>query len=138
MTTKLKPPARRKSSAEREEWLNAINGLFSQVKEWADAEGWATKEYEKTIREELLGEYVAPKLLVHAPEGRLMLDPIGRSVPGAIGLVDMYAVPSLDYMLLLRHDDGWMVKSNRTWSKPTAWNKRTFLRHARRLLKMAE
>ena len=124
--------------AAQEEWLTAIHALYSDVKAWSAAEGWATKEYEKTIREEALGEYVAPKLLVHAPEGRIMLDPIGREVPGATGLVDMYALPSLDFMLLLRQDDGWLVKSNHTWSKPSAWNRKSFLRRARQLFKLAE
>ena len=67
----------------RDEWVAAVERLTGDAESWARGQGWAARREPKTVMEDRLGQYAAPRLLIHSPAGRLLLDPIARYVPGA-------------------------------------------------------
>lgn len=62
-----------------------------------------------------------PRLLVHLPQGRLLLDPVARYVVGAEGRFDFCVLPSFDSIPLVRIDGNWHLaarkKPGRRWSE---------------------
>ncbi|HEX5444044.1 MAG TPA: hypothetical protein VFW87_09460, partial [Pirellulales bacterium] len=66
-----------------------------------------TKLDTKKITEEVIGTYEAPRLLIHAPEARFLLDPIAKCVVGAAGRIDFCVIPSYDAVPLVKIDGGW-------------------------------
>jgi hypothetical protein len=127
---------KRKPKAELKEWLAALDALFAQAKAWADDEGWATKEFEKSMSESVYGDYIAPQLLIHTREGRLMLDPVAGSSSEGLGVVDFCSWPGFDRVILTRRAEGWFFLPESRHGKRTAWNKRSFLRKARHLIEL--
>lgn len=69
------------------------------------------KRDDKTITEEAFGTYAVPRLLIHIPEARLLLDPIARFIVGAQGRFDFCVMPSYDAVMLLTTDEGWRFHS---------------------------
>ena len=66
------------------------------VQTWADALGWSTRQIEVTLTDSQIGKYKAPALLLQEDAIRILLEPIGRSAPGAEGVVDLYLMPAYD------------------------------------------
>jgi hypothetical protein len=92
---------------------------------------------EKTIREDRLGQYTVPRLLMHATTGRLLLDPVARYVPGATGVVDLYVLPSYDAVMISRTEDGWCLHPIQADAAPQAWSEQAFIEMAQQLLASA-
>jgi hypothetical protein len=67
-----------------------------------------------------------------------MVDPRGLDVIAAEGVVDIYAIPSLDSEMLIRKGGEWSWLTNARRAVPTPWNKQVFLRRARRLFRLAQ
>ena len=73
-----------------------------------------------------------PVLTIHAPQGRLILEPIARGIVGAQGRVDLYAWPSLFKVLLLHKPRGkdrpleWVVRTESGLDWPQPWGVRHF------------
>lgn len=65
----------------RDEWVAAVEQLAAAAAAWAKKQDWAVRRDPKTITEDRLGSYTVPRLLIHAPEGRLSTRP-GRAVRG--------------------------------------------------------
>jgi hypothetical protein len=108
----------------RDDWVAAVEQVVSDAEAWAMEQNWSVHRGPKTITERRLGTYEVPALLIRAPAGRFVLDPITRDVVGALGKIELCVFPSYDYLMLIRTDAGWQIETNpktigRPWSKPT-------------------
>ncbi len=122
----------------RDEWVAIVDALYHQVEGWAKALDWATRRDPEWFDEPGLGRYQVWRLLVHAPEGRLVFKPVARRVTGAQGLIDLFVLPSYDPMLLVRHDDGeWRIHSFADTSDSRPWAESTFVALAREMFARA-
>ncbi|HEX5269183.1 MAG TPA: hypothetical protein VFW33_01785 [Gemmataceae bacterium] len=121
----------------KDEWLLAVKALVDEAESWAQKQHWAVKRDSKTIREPLLGEYAAPRLLIHSPDGRLLLDPVKAFWTGRNGLVEFCVLPSYDSAKIFREGGGWRVYPLRPNGRAQAWSETTFLKAARQLLQGA-
>ena len=111
----------------REEWLQAINHVIAQVRGWAESRGWTTEIEQREVTEERLGTYTVPVLGIDTPQGKLVLEPIGREIIGAEGRLDLYAWPSLFRVMLLRRSDmSWIIRTDSGINWPHPWNQQTF------------
>ncbi len=110
----------------KEEWINVVDQLIEQIKEWSDDKSWLSEKNEKTIREENIGQYPASCLIVKTPQGILSIDPVGRDIIGADGRVDIISFPSFNRMLLVRIDNNWIIKTDSKIRWPSPWGKDAF------------
>jgi len=78
------------------EWLGRLTALVDAVEQWAQELGWSTRRIEKRMEDSEVGSYQAPALLMQEETTRALLEPIGRSAPGADGVVDLYLMPAYD------------------------------------------
>lgn len=118
---------------EREEWLALVRQLCDDIKSWAEEEHWFVHEDRKTIREEKIGEYEVPVLLIQGGAGRISVEPVGREIVGADGRVDIEAFPTFNRMVLVRLKDKWVLKTDSYVEWPLPWSKEAFVDLARKL-----
>lgn len=98
------------------QWLERLSPLIASVKKWAEELGWATRIVAKPLKDAEIGDYKVPALLLQQDMVRVGLDPIGRSAPGAEGVVDLYHLPVYDDIASFFHYDGnWHLH----WQPPT-------------------
>ncbi|OQW87372.1 MAG: hypothetical protein BWK78_09195 [Thiotrichaceae bacterium IS1] len=75
------------------EWLEQINGLYSQVIGWLSQLNHANQiqhEFRKLIlNEEHLGDYPTQMLVLKLANQEVILEPVGRIIIGATGRVDL-------------------------------------------------
>lgn len=103
-------PAGENLEAVRDEWLARLEALVSDVEGWAQASGWRTRRGTKTLRERRLGAYQVPVLFLEKDTVEVVLNPIARFVPGALGAVDLYVAPAYDDIASLYfEEDRWVV-----------------------------
>jgi len=121
----------------RDEWVASVEQLVGDAEVWARKQDWAVRRDAKTIQEDRLGQYTVPRLLIHATAGRLLLDPVARYVPGAMGVVDLYVLPSYDAVMISRADDGWRLHPIGADEVPQPWSEDTFVHTALQLLATA-
>lgn len=112
--------------AKLEEWLADINSMVEQATKWAAVRAWSTKLDTKTITEELIGTYEAPRLLIHAPEARFLLDPIAKCVVGAAGRIDFCVIPSYDAVPLVKINGGWRFLRDDGDQRELSWSDESF------------
>ena len=91
------------------EWLAAVRELIDDAERWCQRRQWPTRREQKDIREELLGKYEAPVLLLHAHSSLFQLSPVARFTTHGLGLADVALVPSYDFVTILRNEGGWQV-----------------------------
>ena len=109
----------------RDDWVAAVEQVISDAEAWAREQHWFVHRGPKTLTESRLGSYEVPALLIQAPAGRFVIDPIARYVGGASGKIEFCVFPSYDYLMILRTEAGWQFETNpRTVSRP--WSKQTF------------
>ena len=129
----------------RDDWERDTALLADEVQAWAaseaEARGWQVEREQKELAEEVVGgAYRVPVVTVHAPQGRLILEPVARGVLGAQGRVDLYAWPSLFRVMLLHKPLGkdrglaWVVRTESGLDWPQPWGRETFLTLAEGLL----
>jgi hypothetical protein len=120
--------------AELQAWLQEVETVFRQAEEWSKKRDWATRRDTKTITEPPFGTYQAPVLLIHTPQGRLLLDPIAHVVGGAEGRIDFCVYPSFDGIMLIKTDQGWQFESLRRqdWNRP--WSESALEQVGRQML----
>lgn len=127
----------RNSPAEiRGEWVRSVEALADQVLEWVRLKPEWQADSENTDRsEEPLGTYSVPVVTIHAPNGRLILEPVARNFPGR-GIVEFYAWPTLFRVRLLRgaEDTDWQVRVDSGFTLHEEWNRDNFVRLANDLL----
>lgn len=117
-------------------WLNTINELMAQVREWVGQEpDWKVEMSETdSINEKHIGPYTAPVLTIWTPEGRLILEPVARNYPGE-GIIEFYAWPTCYRVRLLQPATGepWTVMTDSGIPLHQDWNKQNFITLARDL-----
>jgi hypothetical protein len=73
-------------------------------------------------------------LLIHTPQGRLLLDPIAHFVGGAEGRIDFCVYPSFNGIMLIKTDTGWQFEALHRLDWHLAWSEASFEQMARELL----
>jgi hypothetical protein len=93
-----------------DDWLGALVGLIRSVEGWVKELGWSTRWIDKPLEDPQIGKYRAPCLLMQEGTDRILLEPVGRSAPGADGVVDLYLMPAYDDIAsLFRRGGEWTV-----------------------------
>lgn len=134
-----------RTTQSRENWEHNTGLLADDVEAWAEQEAaeqdWRVTREQKELSEEVVGgAYHVPVITIHAPQGRLVLEPIARGVLGAQGRVDLYAWPSLFRVMLLHKPRGkdkpteWVARTDSGLDWPQPWSRETFLTLAEGLL----
>src|SRR6202022_2768927 len=80
----------------RNAWLGVVSDLVARVEQWGQEFGWATRRIEKRLEDSQIGKHQVPALLMQEGTCRVLLEPVGRSAPGAEGVVDLYLMPAYD------------------------------------------
>ena len=130
-TLSSSPPVR---EAERASWIAELKSILDQAEQWARGQDWTVRRDSKPITEPMLGTYTVPVLLIHTPQGRLILDPIGRDIVGAEGRIDLCVMPSYDPMPLVKGEHGWEFWSPKSQATAGSWNEADFVAVAKQLL----
>jgi len=116
------------AKAVRTEWLQSIGRMYEQAEGWAQNHEWGVLRDTKHLSDMFLGEYDAPVLLVHTPQGRVIFDPVARFVSGADGLVDLGGYPSFDNATMVaRTGDQWRLEPRRFDEPQQEWSEKTFV-----------
>jgi hypothetical protein len=98
---------------DRETWIDRVTRLVDQVEQWAGEMGLSTRRVEKRLDDARIGKHRVPALLMQQDICRVLLEPIGRSTPGADGVVDLYLMPAYDDIAsLYYYDDRWNLHYN--------------------------
>lgn len=102
----------RRRAQRQKEWLDAVEGLFRQIRSWL-----AEAHREKLIKihpdkikitEETLGTYTAPCLILTAAGKTVKVKPIGSTIIGADGRVDMESANGTYMFLYLADRHKWV------------------------------
>lgn len=95
----------------KDEFLNKINFLFKNIKEWCANKDLSVSSSEVKIDEEYLGSYSSQKLVIKNSVGKeiAQIVPIGASIIGAKGRIDIKGL----------HDDLIIVLLNKGGPKIT-------------------
>jgi hypothetical protein len=102
-------------------WIDRVRALVSQVEKWAREMGWSTRRIEKGLEDLRIGKHRLPALLMQDETCRILLEPVGRTTPGAEGVVDLYLMPAYDDIAsLYYYDDRWNLHYVFDDTKPTA------------------
>ena len=103
----LEREARQRVDA-RDAWIARVSALVGQVEGWGKELGWATRRIEKKLDDSRIGKHRVPALLLQEDTCRGLLEPVGRSAPGAEGVVDLYLMPAYDDIAtLLFYENQW-------------------------------
>ena len=96
----------------QKEWLNTVEGLLGHIRSWL-----AEAQREKLVKihpdkikitEENLGTYTALSLVLTAAGKTVKVKPIGSTVIGADGRVDMESANGIFMFLYLADQDTWV------------------------------
>lgn len=131
MITAPPAPAEAKLAA----WRSKVDDLMQLVEKWSADRNWGTLRDTRTVRDGGHGEYEMPVLLVHLPQGRLLLDPISWDITGADGRVDFCVIPSYDSWPIVRKNGRWQLFEEGNWDSPKDWTEPVFADAAIRLVK---
>ena len=102
----------RRRAQRQKEWLDAVEGLLRHMQSWL-----AEAQREKLIKirpdkikitEENLGTYTAPYLVFTAAGKIVKVKPIGSTIIGADGRVDMESANGTFMFLYLADQDKWV------------------------------
>ncbi len=108
----------------KSEFLLALDDLYSEVENWVESLGLETVRGEKPIREEEFGTYTAPTLQIRRGERMVAtLDPVGASIVGADGRVDLKGRVTSEIISLFE-------KARPTIALPGMLEEETTARHA--------
>ena len=89
-------------------WIARVTSLVGDVERWATEMGWSTRRVEKKLDDARIGKHHVPALLMQQDTLRVLLEPVGRSTPGAEGVVDLYLMPAYDDIASLYfYEDRW-------------------------------
>ncbi|HEV3344560.1 MAG TPA: hypothetical protein VG125_29560 [Pirellulales bacterium] len=119
-----------------EAWVSEVDSLIGQASQWSQSRGWGTKIDSKTVSEEMIGTYEVPRLLVHSPDARFLLDPIARFIVGGGGRIDLCVIPSYDGVPLVKTDQGWKFFPRSKDGQPLDWSEESFARICGDLVKL--
>lgn len=91
----------------RDEWIAAVGDFMDETETWAKRQGWGVLREPKVIKEDDIGTYSVPRMLLHDLFGRVVLDPVARFVMGAEGRIDIHVIPSWESLIIVRMPEGW-------------------------------
>jgi hypothetical protein len=77
-------------------WVGRVEKLVAEVERWGQDLGWQTRRIDKRLDDSYVGKHRLPALLMQEETFRVLLEPVGRSAPGAEGIVDLYLLPAYD------------------------------------------
>jgi hypothetical protein len=123
----------------RREWIGAVKRLYQRVTGELLAESIAQRlvtvsHQEKEIKEEYLGTYRVPELILDIKGETVRFSPKGRNIIGANGRVDL--VGELDAMTLLLEPVGhWTVVLSRVPRHVAALDAKTLAEALRRVMR---
>lgn len=117
-------------------WVAELDSLMCQAANWAESHGWGTKVDRKTVSEEMIGTYEVPRLLIHSPEARFLLDPIARFVVGGGGRIDLCVIPSYDGVPVVKTDQGWKFFPSSKNGQSLDWSHESFVKICADLAKL--
>jgi len=102
-------------------WIDRVTALVGQIEQWAKEMNWTTRRVDKRLDDVRVGVHRVPGLLMQVDTCKILLEPIGRSAPGAEGVVDLYLMPGYDDIANLYYYDGrWNVHYTFPSSKAVA------------------
>jgi hypothetical protein len=95
----------------RDEWLDYLKQFYQQIqaflKDYAESGDLSIEFHEKSINEELIGEYKADSMTVKLKGDEVVFDPIGTNLIGAKGRVDMKgSAGTVKFVLVNKHSSG--------------------------------
>jgi len=121
-------------------WLDSIHKLYSEIDEWLAEEQdeglIKITEEETAISEERLGTYKAPVLILKAGTNVVKLLPIGKTIIGADGRIDMKSDKGFAFMFLYLQPEGCWVHGH--GPRPKDFSKLTKARFEELLKKSLE
>ncbi len=114
----------------RDDWLQVVAALSSQIKEWVRQEPeWSFEPEETLEREEpLLGLYTVTPWSIHTPKGEVRLEPMPQDFLGR-RFVELYAWPTLRRVYLLPAPEklGWKILTDSGIFLRQDWNRENCL-----------
>lgn len=106
---------------DRSSWIDRVASLVRQVEQWAREMNWSTRRVEKKLDDARIGTHRVPALLMQEDTCRILLEPVGRSAPGAEGVVDLYLMPAYDDIAsLYYYSNRWNLHYSFPGTKPAA------------------
>ncbi|HVS38005.1 MAG TPA: hypothetical protein VMS17_20765 [Gemmataceae bacterium] len=87
-------------------WTHRLADLVGHVEQWGRELHWATRRIEKKLYDRRFGDHPEPALVLQEDTCRILLEPVGRSAPGAEGVVDLYLMPAYDDIASLYFYEG--------------------------------
>jgi hypothetical protein len=113
------------------EWKDSVERIVAETEAWAVKHNWICRREKKTVSERLLDSYELSQLMIHADGSFIVLNPVARFVPGALGVVDLTLVPSYHFLSIPRKKDGWHLQMDpgRKGGLPVSkdWNENSFV-----------
>jgi len=123
----------------RRQWIGAVKRLYQKVTSELLAESIAqglvtVSRVEKEIKEEYLGKYRVPELILNVNGETVRFSPKGRNIIGANGRVDL--VGELDAMTLVLEPAGhWSVVLSRVPRHVVTLDSKTLAEALRRVMR---
>lgn len=123
----------------RREWIDAVTRLYQMVSDDLLAESIAQELVtvsfaDKEIKEERLGTYKVPELILNISGETVRFSPKGRNIIGAKGRVDL--VGDMDAMTLVLEPSGqWSVVLSRAPRNVAALDGKTLAEALRRVMR---
>jgi hypothetical protein len=119
------------ADAIREEWLNRLNVLISEVQSWCESKGCATRVISIATKGMDGRSYQAPALLIQDNALRMILQGIGEPNRLDEGTVDLYVMPTYDDIARIYSEGGkWHVyyalPAMRPDDEPRLWDQAAF------------
>jgi hypothetical protein len=100
-------------SEQIEQFKQRVEELVARFEGEVDRREWVTRRYPKRLRDDSGLVYEVPALYLQKGATKLLLDPIGYDVPGALGAADLYLMPTYDPTASVYFEDGqWMIHYN--------------------------
>jgi hypothetical protein len=95
----------RRRAQRQKKWLDAVEDLFRHIRSWL-----AEAQREKLIKinEETIGTYTAPCLILTAAGKTVKVKPIGSTIIGADGRVDMESANGTYMFLYIADEHKWV------------------------------
>jgi len=115
----------------KDHWLGLLEKLLNEIQGWTEKQHWPVISQDKQVTEKSLGTYDTRDLVIKAPGGTLLIEPVAHDVPNSDGRVDISSFPSMHRMLLIRNRGNWQLYTDSGVAWPKKWNRETFIEVAK-------
>jgi hypothetical protein len=113
----------------KEKWVIELNSVYTNIRKWLSEyknEGLRIEEISVTIREQLLSDYKAKKMLIFIGLNHIEIKPIGTFILGSLGRLDMIGRKG-EYMIILSDWGKWKLVNKIEKKSNIDFNKENFL-----------